>query len=96
MLDIENLKTSLKEEFGYPDFLIQSTVEKLINMNESLKTAFENWYISRIVPDVTVEGYSMNVLLKDYSMQVVGAFLTLDWLLKEPQAAKCALKAGIK
>lgn len=96
MLDIENLKTSLKAEFGYPDFLIQPTAEKLMNMSEFIKTAFENWYINRIVPDLTVEGYSMSILLKDYNMQVVGAFLTLDWLLKEPLAAKHALKMGIK
>jgi hypothetical protein len=41
-----------------------------------------------------VEGYSLARLVRDYALQEPGAFLMLDWLLKEPIAAKAALARG--
>ena len=32
----------------------------------------------------------------EYKMKPIGAFITLDWLYREPDQAKKALKRGIK
>ena len=34
--------------------------------------------------------------MRDYDMMFTGAVLTLDWLIREPEAAKKALKEGIR
>ena len=41
-------------------------------------------------------GYSIVSLERDYGMNFTGAILTLDWLIREPEAAKKALAYGIR
>ena len=42
------------------------------------------------------EGYSLSSLMRDWGMNFTGAILTLDWLIREPEAAKKALANGIR
>lgn len=81
---------------GCPTFMISNTTEKIKSMNEDLKTAFFNWCNNGQTPDIAVEGFSFESLVKDYKMNPIGAFLTLDWLCREPEKAIKNLKRGIK
>ena len=48
------------------------------------------------LPQIIIEGYSYKTLVENYGMKPIGAFLTLDWLIREPQKALTSLKKGIK
>ncbi len=44
----------------------------------------------------TYRGYSIDTLCSDYGMNFIAAFLTVDWIIKEPEAAVLALQDGIE
>lgn len=84
----------LKEE-GYPPFMIEKTIEKIHNLSFSVNEVFSKWLEDGRIPKLTIEGYSYSMLLNEYGMKPIGAFLTLDWLVKKPEEAKTALEKGI-
>ena len=85
----------LKEE-NYPTHMVDVTIEKLNKLQPIVLDNFEAWLNEGIIPDIEIEGYSYRVLVNDYGMKPVGAFLTLDWLCRDPQKASLSLKKGIK
>lgn len=46
--------------------------------------------------DEMYEGYSLRSLTQDYNLNFTGALLTLNWLIRDPSAAKKALRYGIR
>lgn len=91
----ETLIRLLKEE-DYPAHMIESTITKLYNLQPIVADNFELWLNKGVLPDLKIEGYSYQVLINDYGMKPIGAFLTLDWLCRDPQKALRSLKNGIK
>ena len=91
----EILVKLLKEE-NYPAHMVDVTIGKLNKLQPIVLDNFEAWLNEGIIPDIEIEGYSYRVLVNDYGMKPVGAFLTLDWLCRNPQKASLSLKKGIK
>ena len=85
----------LKEE-AYPEYMIEQTADKIENLENEVMEAFEKWYLDGIFPTIKLEGYSFQDLVDQFGMKPVGAFITLDWLKKEPGKASDALRRGIK
>ena len=85
----------LKEE-NYPAHMVDATIAKLNKLQPIVLDNFEAWLNEGKLPNFEVEGYSYQVLVNDYGMKPVGAFLTLDWLCRDPQKASLSLKKGIK
>ncbi|MBO4587719.1 MAG: hypothetical protein J5711_02310 [Bacteroidales bacterium] len=85
----------LKEE-GFPEHIIDRTLSKVANLQPSLKTSFEQWLKDKVHPSIAIEGYTFDSLVAQYGMTGIGAFLTLDWLIREPNEAKNHLIKGIK
>lgn len=85
----------LKEE-GYPDFILEKTVNKIEAFNPDIATVFSEFCVKGTIPDIEVEGYNYKSLVEEFGMKPVGALITLDWLIREPEIAKEALKKGIK
>ena len=85
----------LKEE-GYPDFMLEKTADKIEAFNPDIATVFSEFCIQGTIPKIEVEGYSYKRLLEEYGMKPVGTFITLDWLIREPEKARNALIKGIK
>ena len=85
----------LKEE-GYPDFMLEKTADKIEAFNPDMATGFSEFCIQGTIPEIEVEGYNYKSLVEEYGMKPVGAFITLDWLVREPDNAKNALIKGIK
>lgn len=83
----------LKEE-GYPSHMIEDTLLKLKRLSSPIDKSFENWCTTGILPQNCVGGYTFKKLTHDYKMKPVGAFLTLDWLIREPEKACAALLKG--
>ena len=92
--DKEILDILIKE--GYPEFMHEKTLLKIKNFREQVSIAFKKWIIDHADPNITIEGYSYKYLVNTMKMQPIGAFITLDWLIRKPIKAKHALKQGIK
>lgn len=65
-------------------------------LDAKLKPIFDAWINDKPYTDITVFGYSIESLMKDYDMEFTGALLTMDWLCKDTEMAVNALKHGIK
>lgn len=85
----------LKEE-DYPDFLLDKTADKIDAFSSVIAIEFKEWIVSRNNPVLEIEGISYSDLVAKWGMKPIGAFITLDWLLREPALAKDALRKGIK
>lgn len=85
----------LKEQ-GYPTFMLEKTADKVENLSQPLKESFSMWAEYGIEPSLSIKGYSYNILIERFNMKPIGAFLTLDWILREPEKAIENLNRGIK
>ena len=85
----------LKEE-AYPEYMIEQTANKLENLVPEIKDVFEQWHLDGAIPSITLEGYTFQTLVNQFGMKPVGAFITLDWLKREPEKAARALEKGIR
>ncbi len=94
-MDRNILLEILKKE-DYPSHMIENTLRKLSNLQPLIEAALEKWLKDGKTPTLDVEGYTFSVLTTKFGMQAIGAFLTLDWLCREPQKARDALKRGVR
>lgn len=85
----------LKEE-GYPDFMIDKTVDKIESFSPIVAKAFCIWCEKEEQSNLVIEGFSFDELISKWGMPPIGAFITLDWLIREPEKAKEALTKGIR
>ena len=92
----KEILTKLLIEENYSAHLVESTIAKLNKLQPIIAESFDLWLNQGKLPDIDVEGYSYHILVNDYGMKPVGAFLTLDWLCRDPQKALLSLKKGIK
>ena len=95
IMNKEILIKLLKEE-NYPAHMTEATIEKLYKLQPIVADSFESWLNKGDLPDLEIEGYSYQILVNDYGMKPIGAFLTLDWLSRDPQKASLSLRKGIK
>ena len=94
-MDRARIKEILVEE-KYPEFMIEKTVDKVEAFSPVVAKAFCSWCERKEQINLVVEGFSFNDLISKWGMNPVGAFITLDWLILEPEKAKKALNRGIK
>lgn len=85
----------LKEE-GYPTFMLETTINKINNFDPRISAIFKDWFQNGVIPQLDICGYTYTKLTSQYNMKPVGAFITLDWLLREPDKASYALQKGKK
>lgn len=84
----------LKEE-SYDENNIAETICDIHGMSGMVKDIFEEYLSTGTISDITIHGYSIQSLKKELGMKTIGAFLTLDWLVKDPDSALLALESGI-
>lgn len=94
-MDRVRIKETLVEE-QYPEFMIEKTVDKIEAFSPVVANAFCSWCKRKEQINLVVEGFSFNDLISKWGMNPVGAFITLDWLIREPEKAKKALNRGIR
>ncbi|KAA6336648.1 hypothetical protein EZS27_015204 [termite gut metagenome] len=94
-MERNKLEAILKEN-GYPEFMYDSVINKINKFNTELTLLFEAWVETKQSSQITKGGYSFEKLVTDFGMNPIGAFLTLDWLIREPDIAIKELKKGIK
>lgn len=85
------------ERMGFDEAAAQLLEKDLSNVCDQLKPLVQRWLETGADDDDTMyEGYSLNSLKQTYDMYFTGAVLTLDWLIREPEKAKAAIRYGIK
>lgn len=93
-MEINQVKDRLVREYGYSSSGVEIIAAQLLRLEPQLSAAFEEWWNSGNVPKAEIEGYSFERLQNEHGMNPIAAFLTLDWLLREPEKAKVALSKG--
>ena len=92
MIDEKVLRDRLVNDFDYKENGVQFAIEKIKAMNPEVYAAFEAWFNTGAIQEIEVEGYTVASLRqKDKKMNVIAAYLTLDWLKREPAKAKIAI-----
>ncbi len=89
----EDLLGRLQSEFGYSERKARLIGQKLCSMNPEIRSAFWAWWTTGKEPDdLTVNGYSLTRLKRDFGCNPVAGFSLLDWMLREPDTAVAVLK----
>ena len=86
----------LLNEHGYPTFMLDKTADKVECFSPLLMEAFEYWAKYGIEPSFAIKGYSFASLIEKFKMNPIGAFITLDWIMREPDKAIEKLNCGIR
>ena len=95
MIEKDVIINLLNEKYRYPKHMLEPTANKLLNLDSKLAKYFEDLVRFEDIPDIVIEGYTVEKLMEKEHMNVISAFITLDTLLKEPDIAKKALDYGI-
>ena len=84
----------LTSEFGYTPKGATIVANQLARLDPGLEIPFLTWLGTGDIPEVSVEDYSLASLIHDHKMNPIAAFLTLDWLIREPTRARASLRRG--
>lgn len=90
----ETVRRRLVSEFGYPEHGAQLVANEIADLAPAIMREFEKWWALGVIPETEVEGYTLISLMRDYDLNPIAAFLTLDWLTKDPMAAKAEISKG--
>ena len=94
MVDQQTLMERLVSDFGYPRAGARTVARKLASSQPEIQKALENWWREEELPGLVVKGYDFRRLRDEHNMNPIAIFLTLDWLLREPQKAAASLRKG--
>jgi hypothetical protein len=96
MLDNKVVRERLIDNFDCKESQADGVVEKISKLAPDIYAAFEAWFNTGVIKEIEVEGYTVASLReKKKNMNIIGAYLTLDWLRREPQQAKRALNEPV-
>lgn len=93
MTDSESIQR-LIDEFGYSDSKAKMIWQKISDISPDLYAVFNAWWENGKPPEITEAGISYSELISKHSMNPLAAFLTLDWLKRDPAAASAAIRRG--
>lgn len=63
------------------------TIKGLLRMDKESRGWFIRWYNGGPLPDVEIEGITLDKLINKHQMKPTNAFITFDWLKHDPDAA---------
>lgn len=82
---------------GYTQRNASLVAEEMVNIAPQLQQYLEAWLMDKSYNEnYEVGEYSLKRLQEERRMNYPAALLTMDWLIKEPEAALCSLNRGIK
>ena len=76
---------------GYTHPEAEQAAMKIERMAPWLLEQLDQWFRTGSLPEEEYEGFTVAELVDERGFTVPAAFLYLDWLMKEPEAAKLAL-----
>lgn len=93
-LDPMVIAARLVAEFGYSPASAWITALDLTACSPTVWDAFCRWWQTGEFGPPEVEGFSSAQLVRDHSLHPPAAFLMLEWLARDPSAARAALARG--
>ena len=82
---------------GYTQRNASLVAEEMVNIAPQLQQYLEAWLMDKLYNEnYEVGEYSLKRLQEERRMNYPAALLTMDWLIKEPEAALRSLNRGIK
>ena len=93
-IDLDRIINKLTSQ-GYDGKMANIVAPEIVKVNHSLKLLVEKWLEGEEI-DAESNGYSIFGLMKARGMTYPAALLTIDWLIKEPEAAKKSLARGVR
>jgi hypothetical protein len=91
---VDSLVKRLQDDFHYPASGARLVAEKIVMLSPEIKDAFITWWHEGTLPVLEVAGYTLHTLMEEHGMNPIAAFLTLDWLVRDPQSARASLEKG--
>lgn len=91
MFDIEKLREKLIDDLDVPKSAVEGIIEKVKKLQPDIAASFEKWFESGAIDTIEIEGYTLEKLMSERKMNIVSAYLMLDWLRRDPAVAKNAL-----
>ena len=89
----DQLAEYLVREWDYVPAQAPETANKLLNLDPSIRSAFENWLESGDFPEEPVySGHSPKSLNSLVHLKPPAIFLLLDWIWRDPVEANRAIK----
>jgi hypothetical protein len=85
-----SLKNYIIEQ-GFSAKEAQYTIGRIRKMDKQIKKSFILWFNKGILPKYSIENITFNELIEELKMNEINAFLFINWLNKEPEAAKKAI-----
>lgn len=76
---------------GYSPVETLNLFREIKNMTPEVRSWFLDWFHYGVFPEAVVEGVTVRMLVEEAEMRPINAFITMDWLLTDPEAAKFAL-----
>ena len=73
---------------GYTEKEIKHLFATVKAMDKETRKWFIDWFEGKGFPNKQVEGITVEYLVKNYGLKPVNAFIVIDWLKTDPQAAK--------
>ena len=93
-ISYKRLLNYLTDNLGYSEIRAKRTISALRRSDSCILEAFLRWFYTSKFPKETLYGVNVKALCDRRSLDPVTAFLTVDWVAREPQAAKKALSTG--
>ena len=90
----EELVKILQDDFHYPSAGTSVVAKKIMQFQPELLASFTAFIQKGELPQISVEDYDLERLMNEFDMNPIAGFLTLDWLMKEPEEAKLTLEQG--
>lgn len=78
----------------YPGDKINTLISSLKEMSPVIKRGLASFLETGNHEEITLLGYSVEKLNKDAGMNEIAAYLTLDWIVREPDKAVSSLRRG--
>lgn len=88
---IDAIKNSSSPE--YLDKNIVLMADKIEKSREDIRSAIEDWLTAGEEKSLEIEGVDYKDLIEKAGMIPIAAYLTLDWVARDPKQAKFSLKA---
>ena len=91
MMDRDKLMEVLVDKYDYKNSQVGAVADKILAFDPRVAAAFGKWMETGVIDETEVAGYTVAGIIAKKKMKVVGAYLTLDWLAREPEQARQAL-----
>lgn len=92
-MTIQEIKKALVENKKLDEVQVERVSEKIEALSPDIRKALENWIETDALSSPVYSGHDVNSILKAQPhLNVLGAYLALDWLRRDPAAAKKSIE----